>query len=121
VFAVLRGLIEFPRPGAPTLPNSLSSTQFRGANHAPGSGGISFWETEQTEFGDRNSVYRQFEQASTHATVGFVRQVGSDRHTAVKWQTFIKMLIAPKEERRFLDHVFLTRTAYHDYTSGVVK
>jgi hypothetical protein len=24
----------------------------------------------------------------------------------------------PKEERRFLDNVFLCRTAYHDYTGG---
>jgi len=58
VSAVLRGLIEFPRPEAPNLLNSLPSIQFRGAKHAPGSGGISLWETEQKEFGDRNLVYR---------------------------------------------------------------
>lgn len=31
---------------------------------------------------------------------------------------FIIIFITPEEERCFLDNVFLTRTPYHDYTSG---
>ena len=83
VFAVLKSLIDLPRPGAPTPPNSVPSIQFRGAKHAPGSGSILFWETEQTEFGDTKSVYRQHDQAFTNATDEFVSQVVSDRQTAV--------------------------------------
>ena len=83
MFAVLRGLIEFPRPEAPNLSNSLPSIQFRGTKPARGSGGISLCETEQTEFGDRNLVYRKFFHAFTNATDGLVKQVGPDRQTAV--------------------------------------